>query len=83
MFPDFSYRSYLQEKGIPEDQTLSSYQMKDLMEELGISEYRQRDECSKSQESFSSLLNGWKNGNFPPLKNRYKQLYLKRIFVYF
>ncbi|XP_071123205.1 uncharacterized protein [Mytilus edulis] len=58
---DFSYRSYLQEKGIPEDQTLSSYQMKDLMEELGISEFRQRDECSKSQESFSSLLNGWKN----------------------
>lgn len=42
--------------------------MKDLMEELEISEFLQKDECSKSQTSFSSLFNGWENGNFATLK---------------
>lgn len=63
-FLDFSYRTFLQEKGLPEDQNLTSYQMKDLMEELGISEFLQGEECSKSQTLLSSLINGWENGIF-------------------
>ncbi|XP_052067239.1 uncharacterized protein LOC127706622 [Mytilus californianus] len=58
---DFSYRTFLQEKGLPEDQTLTNYHMKDLMEELGISEFLQGQECYKSQRSLSSLMNGWEN----------------------
>ncbi|XP_063399951.1 uncharacterized protein LOC134684585 [Mytilus trossulus] len=35
--------------------------MKDLMEQLGISEFLQGEECSKSQTLLSSLINGWEN----------------------
>lgn len=38
--------------------------MKGLMEELGISEFLQGKECSKSQRLLSSVINGWENGIF-------------------
>jgi len=62
---DFSYKLFLNKRGLEMDQSLTVNQMKSLMDELGVTDFLEDGSCSLNKTvSVLSTTNGWTNGMY-------------------